>query len=106
MARLTSKVYPENGISIEPHPVKKGEKVVINYEGLLAKNGADQVYLHMGYGSNDRWHDIMDVPMRHNKEGWSCFFVPQYDTINFCFHDSANNWDNNNGCNWSIKAER
>nr|WP_236995025.1 carbohydrate-binding protein [Heliomicrobium modesticaldum] len=26
------------------------------------------------------------------------------DGVHFCFHDSAHNWDNNNGLNWTIQV--
>lgn len=105
MDKTTMRIYPENGISIKPYPARRGDKVVIKYDGLLAKSGADQVYLHVGYGPEERWHDVQDIPMTRDEDGWSCFVVPQYNKINFCFHDSAQNWDNNKGQNWSIKTE-
>ncbi|MFZ7102792.1 MAG: carbohydrate-binding protein [Peptococcaceae bacterium] len=89
------------GINIEPGLPKIGEEVRIRYDGLLTQTGADQIYLHVGY--EDNWHDLEDIPMQHYAKGWYCDFVPEYDEINFCFHDSANNWDNNNGSNWNLQ---
>ncbi|MDK2824665.1 MAG: hypothetical protein PWQ67_1544 [Clostridia bacterium] len=88
-------------VSIDPNFPEIGEEIRVGYNGLLAQNGAEQVYLHVGYDNN--WHDLEDIPMQKDVDGWYCEFIPQYSEVNFCFHDSANNWDNNNGSNWSIK---
>jgi len=75
--------------------------VTICYNGLLAKSGADQVYLHYGFG--DRWMDTHTEKMNKTFRGWEKNINLKYDKINFCFKDSANNWDNNNGSNWIVR---
>ena len=98
-------VNVEEGVSITPMPVTLGEPVQITYEGLLAKNGARQVYTHLGYGGNDSWSDIQDIPMSAADKRWYCALTPDVSSttrMNFCFHDGANHWDNNNGHNWSL----
>ena len=92
----------EEGVEITPIPVTEGESVTIKYDGLLARSGADKVYTHLGYGSSDQWKDVQDIPMMNTKSGWTCEAVAQEKRLNFCFHDAANNWDNNNGYNWSV----
>lgn len=99
----TSTVAQE-GISIEPDTPRMGEEVRVGYDGLLAQHGADQVYLHIGYGNG--WGNVEDIPMKQSSDSWYCDFVPEYRKVNFCFYDSANNWDNNNGANWSLTIER
>jgi len=98
----TTATYAEHGINITPSPAKVGEKITINYDGLLAKSGAAQVYLHKGYGTSTNWQVVEDVPMQKGVAGFTCSFVPTDDVVNFCFHDCAQNWDNNNGQNWSV----
>lgn len=88
----------DNRISINPDKAKRGRDVEIRYNGLLVNSGADSVYLHYGFDgfnnprtvSMERKYDgfYREIPVQGNKE------------INFCFKDSANNWDNNNGWNW------
>lgn len=90
------------GVTIEPLPATLGETVTIDYSGLLAYSGADKVYAHIGYGPNDYWTGIQDIPMDPNKKAWTCSLTPADSRLNFCFHDSAYNWDNNNGHNWSF----
>lgn len=91
------------GISITPQDARAGELVKIMYNGLLSQNGADQVYLHMGYG--DQWDKTHDLPMQRTINGWQRV-IPLDVTgrMNFCFKDSANNWDNNYGSNWNVEV--
>lgn len=95
------------GFTISPVPSKVGEKCKIRYHGLLANAGADQVWLHTGYGTGP-WQNIYDYRM--NKVGqneWEqTVEITREGQFNFCFKDSANNWDNNNGLNWSYTIRR
>lgn len=82
--------------------VKKGQKTTVHYNGILNDSGADNVYLHYGF---DGWSNTSTIPMKKTHDG--CYAaqidVKGKDEVNFCFKDSANNWDNNNGTDW--KAE-
>ncbi|MDX9873009.1 MAG: carbohydrate-binding protein [Clostridia bacterium] len=90
------------GISITPIPATAGETITIRYDGLLAKSGAQSVYAHLGYGHNDSWDNVEDIVMTNVPQGWTCDILPKGERVNFCFHDGADNWDNNYGYNWSI----
>ena len=92
----------EEGVAISPMPATAGEIVTINYDGLLAKSGVAKVYAHIGYGSSDNWKQVEDIVMSDMQGTWNCQVLPKGERLNFCFHDGANNWDNNNGHNWSI----
>lgn len=92
------------GIRVSPQTVRSGELVRLNYNGLLAQSGADQVYLHTGYG--DSWQYVSDLAMQRTADGWQKVFPVEHPgSLCFCFKDSANNWDNNNGQNWNIPIE-
>lgn len=78
------------------HPDRKD--VTICYNGLLAKSGASQVYLHTGTGND--WENSYDHRMEPTSNGWEKTIQMERSNINFCFKDSACNWDNNNGQNW------
>ncbi len=94
------------GFSISPVPKRVGDKVKIKYHGLLAQMGADQVWLHTGYGEGP-WEDIYDYKMKKEGNEWEqTVEIKKEGSFNFCFKDSANNWDNNNGLNWSYKITR
>lgn len=92
----------EGGIIANPVPITAGEQINIRYHGLLASAGADAVYLHCGYGYANNWSRIMDLPMQKTEQGFETSLkVERENRLNFCFKDSANNWDNNNGKDWS-----
>ncbi|HHY46214.1 MAG TPA: carbohydrate-binding protein [Firmicutes bacterium] len=97
----------DDGVYVSPTPITAGSEVTVKYDGLLARSGADAVYLHAGFGPNDSWREIHDIPMTMARDNMWTATVPikveETSRINFCFRDSANNWDNNNGANWSYE---
>lgn len=101
---MANNTYP-GGVRVDPVPITAGEEITVFYSGLLAQSGADQVYLHMGYGDVENWGYVQDHRME--KLGWGWVKVlPAEDlgAMHICFHDSANNWDNNSGANWSFQV--
>ncbi len=100
-----NKTVLDNGIEVEPVPLTAGETVRINYSGFLAQNGAQDVFLHAGYGpADDYWRDVREIPMQRTEQGWETS-LPVHDAsrLHFCFHDGANKWDNNSGANWHLE---
>ncbi|MBM7556798.1 carbohydrate-binding protein [Halanaerobacter jeridensis] len=93
-------------IEVKPTPITAGEKVTISYNGILAESGAEKVYLHAGIGFNDEWRDVTSIQMKkEDAEKWQAQLkVNTTDRFNFCFKDSAENWDNNQGSNWSFEV--
>ena len=103
LERMQEADYP-GGVTVDPVPITAGEEVTILYNGLLAKSGADQVYLHCGYGRADAWTYVKDYKMEKTDRGWvTKIKVANPTRLNLCFKDSASNWDNNNGINWSFE---
>ncbi|HHW49686.1 MAG TPA: carbohydrate-binding protein [Clostridiaceae bacterium] len=101
----TNNNYLENGVSISPVIPTVGEKVKIKYDGLLSKCGATHVYAHVGYGSN--WDNVYDYQMTKTGTGFEVSIpVSKPGTLNVCFKDCANNWDNNSGKNYSFNVAR
>ncbi|HEY8345381.1 MAG TPA: carbohydrate-binding protein [Bacillota bacterium] len=92
------------GIYLEPVPITVGDEVRIKYKGDLVKNNTDQIYLHTGYGYQE-WRDVQDVAMQRTGDGgWMATLqITDHSCLNFCFHDSAMNWDNNNGRDWTYE---
>jgi hypothetical protein len=92
--------------SINPVPSRAGDKVKIKYHGLLVNSGADQIWLHTGFGA-DNWQDRHDYHMNRASDGWEqTVEITREGQFNFCFKDSASNWDNNNMLNWSYQIRR
>ncbi|MGI6405604.1 MAG: carbohydrate-binding protein [Syntrophaceticus sp.] len=97
-------VEVEGGVAISPLPLTHGERVTVKYDGLLAKSGAEQIYLRRGYGSAQSWNSVQDLPMQRNDGVWEVGFEADDESrLNFCFRDHVENWDNNNGRNWSLE---
>ncbi|MFZ5642118.1 MAG: carbohydrate-binding protein [Bacillota bacterium] len=95
--------YPQ-GVVVDPTPITTGEEITVLYYGLLARSGAEQVYLHVGYGESRDWRNVSDMKMSRTGWGWvKTLEIPDDSRFNFCFKDNANNWDNNNGLNWSFE---
>ncbi|MGE5592760.1 MAG: carbohydrate-binding protein [Betaproteobacteria bacterium] len=95
-----------DGVYVSPTPITAGDSVSVRYSGLLARSGATQVYLHMGYGIGT-WNSVTDVPMARTAPGTfeARVDLPPEETsrFHFCFRDDAGNWDNNGGRNWSYE---
>jgi len=96
--------YVENGVIIRPNVIAEGDDATVVYKGLLFNNGADQVYMHIGYG--DHWEHATDIPMTRTNEGFKVTFpVTQYKPLHMAFKDSADHWDNNSGSNYSFQVQ-
>lgn len=91
-------------VNCRPVPAPKNQNAEVVYRGLLVNSGADRVYLHYGY---DGWKNTATKPMFKQNDGSFFASVPAMGDheINLCFKDSAANWDNNSGWNWSIPIE-
>lgn len=91
-------------IYMEPVPITVGDEIRIKYKGVLTSQGANKIYLHCGYGSGN-WERIEDIPMRKTRDGgWSVRLpIIEASSLNFCFRDDAQNWDNNYGRNWTYQ---
>lgn len=96
---------PDDGVRVAPMPVTAAAEVNIAYSGLLAKSGADKLYVRCGDGPGP-WKNVRDVPMKRDQETgeWTATVRAgaERGTLEFCFHDGAGNWDNNGGRNWSV----
>lgn len=78
--------------------------VRILYSGILAKSGAKEIYAVIGYGDNYNWENVSEYPMHNlSDEKFELIFpVTRSGQINIAFRDSANNWDNNSGRNFTF----
>lgn len=101
---LNEIISDEPKISIEMPELKKGEKALVSYNGILTNKGAEEIYMHYGH---DGWHDTTTISMSKTKTGnfITNLRVNGEEEINFCFKDGSNNWDNNNGSNWKVSIE-
>lgn len=83
----------------------QNSKVKISYSGTLFQANSEEVFIHYGY-DND-WKEIGEIKMKKTDLGFQAEVdLPAYDTFNFCFRDSENNWDNNETANYVFDIEK
>lgn len=93
--------YPQSGISVSQVSSKDGINLALTYDGLLYQSGADSVFVHYGYGS--KWTNSDTVKMTRTENGFKVNLpLAKTGTVNVAFKDSAHNWDNNSGLNYSF----
>lgn len=80
-------------------------KVKISYTGKLFADNAENVTIHYGFGL--LWDNLNDVEMEKTELGFQAEIdLTDADSFNFCFKDSNNNWDNNDGKNYVFPIEQ
>ena len=81
-----------------------GEKVKISYVGYLFQIGSQEVYLHYGFGLN--WDNVNEVKMEKTELGFQCEIdVLEGETLNLCFKNDSDIWDNCFGQNFIFPIE-
>lgn len=96
-----TQTYSHAGVSFDKLSESEAR---ISYSGLLSKSGADKVIGVYGYGSNQSWEDVSEVVLAKDYTGGFTATIPisRGKNINFAFKDSAENWDNNSGLNYTF----
>ena len=80
-------------------------KVKISYVGVLFQGNSEEVYIHYGFGPN--WNNVNEVKMEKTELGFQAEIdLLSGDTLNFCFRNSKNEWDNNNNANYVFPIEK
>lgn len=99
--KCSSNNYKSNGITIKPATFSVGDKIKLTYTGLLSECGAEEIFAHIGWG--EAWENLNDIKMSKTKSGFTATIsVDSMSQLNLCFKDALNNWDNNNGSNYTI----
>jgi hypothetical protein len=89
--------YYTNGVIAD----KEGSTLNLTYNGLLSRSGASEVYAFCGYGTTWSMQDV--IKMQKTNTGFEASIpIKKSGDLNIAFKDSANNWDNNNGMNYSF----
>ncbi len=77
----------------------------LTYSGNLFKKGSSDVSIVYGFGEN--WEKTNEQKMQKLPVGFRTHLLMEnYDTFNFCFKNSNNEWDNNNGFNYITPIEK
>lgn len=91
--------YDENGVFLSKKTLYSGDKIILSYNGLLYQSGAENIYVHVGFG--EKWDNKYFCPMSKRDEIFQAEIdILDGNTCEICFKDSADNWDNNSGENY------
>lgn len=95
-----SNLYSQNGIFLDV----ENDTFKISYNGMLAKNGASDISVLVGFGDVNKWENVKSYAMENVGNGTFEVTIPacHNSTLNLAFNDNANNWDNNLGQNYSF----
>jgi hypothetical protein len=101
VSRFSIQSYSKAGVSFEKLSETQAK---ISYSGLLAQSGAQDVSGMYGFGSNQKWENVNTLNLTKESDGTFAATVPieQGKNINWAFRDSAENWDNNSGMNYTF----
>ena len=79
-------------------------KIKISYTGNFFQDESKEVYIHLGFGQN--WENIQAMKMEKTELGFQAEFeLINSNTLNFCFKNENEEWDNNNGQNYIFPIE-
>ena len=78
--------------------------VKVSYTGKFYQDENEKVFLHYGYGKD--WNNVNDIEMKKTDLGYQAELnLGNFDTLNFCFKNQNNEWDNNFGNNYVFDIE-
>ncbi|AEY66740.1 carbohydrate-binding protein [Clostridium sp. BNL1100] len=102
---MAQKNYEDNGVFLSKKTLYSGDKVILKYNGLLCQAGAENIYVHVGFGES--WENKYFVSMTNENDT----FIAEIDikdgkTCGMCFKDAADNWDNNSGENYVFNISK
>ena len=79
--------------------------VKISYTGKLFQDESEEVFAHYGFGNN--WDNLNEIKMEKTELGFQAEIeLISSDTLNLCFRNSNNEWDNNDGQNYIFPIEK
>lgn len=83
----------------------ENSKIKISYTGKFFQDESKEVFIH--YGFNNNWENQTNISMVKTELGFQTEIeLGKFDTFNFCFCNENNEWDNNNGQNYSFLIEK
>lgn len=79
--------------------------VKISYTGKFFQDNSEEVYLHYGFGL--LWENLGEVKMEKTELGFQTEInLIEADSFNFCLKNGNNEWDNNDGQNYTFNLEK
>ena len=78
--------------------------VKISYTGVFFQQGCEKVFIHYGFGNE--WNNLSEIEMNKTELGFQAEIeLTNTESLNLCFKNQDNNWDNNMGANYSFEIE-
>ena len=79
--------------------------VKISYTGKLFQDNSEEVFVHYGFGNS--WDNLNEIKMERSEIGFQAEIeLISSDTLNLCFRNSNNEWDNNDSHNYIFQIEK
>ena len=79
--------------------------VKISYTGKLFEEDSEEVFVHYGFGNS--WDNLNEIKMERTELGFQAEIeLISNDTLNLCFRNSNNEWDNNDALNYIFPIEK
>lgn len=83
----------------------ENSNVKISYTGKLFQDASEEVFIHYGFGTN--WDHLNEIKMVKTELGYQAEIeLIGEDTLNFCFRNEHNEWDNNDYNNYVFPIEK
>lgn len=83
----------------------ENSNVKISYTGKFFQDGSEDVFLHFGFGIN--WNNVSEIKMEKTELGFQAEVnLIEGDSLNLCFRNGNDEWDNNEGNNYSFPIEQ
>lgn len=81
----------------------EGRSAKLTYKGALATPDTSEIYVHYGYGL--LWDNLQETKLEKVDDTTyeAEVTISGTESINFCFRDANNNWDNNSGKNYTAE---
>jgi len=93
--------YLANGVQMQKTP----DQYRLVYNGILSKNGTNEIYAVISEGDNTNWQNVQSYPMHMaGQQKYEVYLqLPDTANIHIAFTDGAGNWDNNSGKNYTFE---
>lgn len=83
----------------------ENSNVKISYTGKLFENNSEEVFVHYGFGNN--WDNLNEIKMEKTELGFQAEInLISSDSLNLCFRNLNNEWDNNDSKNYIFPIEK
>ncbi|MBR3255656.1 MAG: hypothetical protein IKF97_05565 [Clostridia bacterium] len=83
----------------------ENSNVKISYTGKFFQDESEDVFLHYGFGIN--WNNVSEIKMEKTELGFQAEVnLIEGESLNLCFRNGNDEWDNNEGQNYSFPIEK